>query len=316
VTTTDEAGRFTFGLDGAGAFHVVARDDAGGQATSGPLELHPDRRSRVDLVLEPPGRLRVVLERDRPDRELAGHVVGLSFGDGRVLTRRSDPEGIVTFEGLAPGWWWAGLREEEVRPGVRLLHGLSEDRQRGLERVRVVAGELRELGLSLTGREASFCSLRGRLRIDGEPARGWKAHLRDAGSGGRAGLGEAVEIVDGHFRMEREARGSWELVLRGPAGEVVLAPIELAPGERSFQAELERVDWQVPLRPQPDAASLDFHEWRKHRLCVLHPLGPPGTRTRVPPGPARILRFDGVSGLSPEAAEVLGHVSVPRGEGE
>ena len=182
--------------------------------------------------------------------------------------------------------------------------------------VRVVAGELRELGLSLTGREASFCSLRGRLRIDGEPARGWKAHLRDAGSGGRAGLGEAVEIVDGHFRMEREARGSWELVLRGPAGEVVLAPIELAPGERSFQAELERVDWQVPLRPQPDAASLDFHEWRKHRLCVLHPLGPPGTRTRVPPGPARILRFDVVSGLSPEAAEVLGHVSVPRGEGE
>jgi len=320
VTTSDEEGRFTFGLERAGVFHVVARDAAGGRATSGPLELHPDRSSRIELVLEPPGSLRVVLERDRPDRdrpdrELAGHVVGLSLGDGRVLTRRSDPEGICTFEGLAPGWWWVGLRDEEVRPGVRHLHALSEGHQRGLERVRVVAGELRELNLSLAGGGAP-CSLRGRLRIDGRPAQGWKAHLREAASGGRAGLGEAVEIVDGHFRLERENGGPWELVLRGPAGEVVLAPVELAPGGSLFEAELERVGWEAPLRRPSDAASLDFHEWRADGLCVLHPLGPPGAATRVPPGRGRILRFDATSGLEPEAAEVLARVSVPRGAGE
>ena len=142
------------------------------------------------------------------------------------------------------------------------------------------------------------------------------AHLRVAASGGRAGLGEAVEIVDGHFRLERENGGPWELVLRGPAGEVVLAPVELAPGGSLFEAELERVGWEAPLRRPSDAASLDFHEWRADGLCVLHPLGPPGAATRVPPGRGRILRFDATSGLEPEAAEVLARVSVPRGAGE
>jgi hypothetical protein len=116
TTSSAEDGSFVFELRDAGDYEVQAGAPEHGVAEFGPVHLVPSAGAK-DLVLELPGlgalEGRVLAN---PGATLRDLVVGVSRGDGRAFSVRTDAEGRYHFEKLTPGRWLVRLLRQDVDP--------------------------------------------------------------------------------------------------------------------------------------------------------------------------------------------------------
>ncbi len=305
---TDERGRFALGVRHAGSFHVVAESGGLPPLEVGPIWLGIDTHLEKDLELLQGGALKVIVVPVDPAADPTGKIVGLANGNGDVRTRRCGPEGFVLFEGLAPGPWLAALCQREIQPGVRHTQGdpggVPEARKNAL----VHPGELTELVLDGAEETQRANTLTGRFSVNGSPAQGWTAYLKDE----QGRLSAPVPLAAGVFRLGSDSTGPHELVLRDSRGRLWLEPIEMVAGNRTWARQLELSVWKVPELPSEREGTLVFHEWRAGtaRFLTLLSPGSDGSLLEVPQGPGRILRYASKRALENQVSEVMARVSV------
>jgi hypothetical protein len=315
-TASDAGGRFSLSVEERGLFYLRAEAEGLAPAELGPLELDPSCRREERIELEPGGTIAVQVRSQR-GASVAGALVALSRGDGRAFTRRAAEDGALRFERLTPGRWQVQLSAEEIDPAQGATYWGGKSGGEIPANCTVLAGEVTRVELWLEDGTAGRCRLTGTLVIDGEPAAGWLATLDREGT---AAAEPAAFAEPGVFRLSVEEPGSYRLRLSAldlRALLVILDPVELHEGERSWSLELETGALEGTLRPGPSPA-LVFHRWRRGMLECIVPLVPAADgRFRcplVPAGPGTIVRADPTRPIEEQSPAVLREVTVEAGK--
>ncbi len=308
--STDADGRFALTLRQAGRYYLRAEAEGLAPAEIGPLELDPAIGAQeLELALGPGGAIegRVLV----PAGESAANViVGISRGDGKAATARSDLAGRFRFERLTPGEWFVTRAREEISPNRTSSSWGGSAPEELPFNCTVREGEVTRFDLDLTA--VRKLSLEGRLLLGGQPAAGWRVLLQ----------GQDMQAVSerepldsgGRFAITTDSPGEyWMRFL--PPGE---------PGGPTFAAQVvldsERASWErdVPVGSISGSLASWLHEeggvsveWDGDGLNYWGGIQHDANgRFRLDPAPAGELRFNHWNG---QTQQLLKTVTLPAG---
>jgi hypothetical protein len=182
------------------------------------------------------------------------------------------------------------IREEEILPERNSSTGGGAAKPIPFN-CRAVEGETTVVDLRLPGEPATLV---GRVLVDGEAPRAWKAGLYRPG-GALVSETETDVGADGAFRL-RAPEAEWRLLVTSPGGThvstVVVAELHLA-GETRWECGYRtgRLEFARPEGLAEDA-QLYHRILTETGVLVLTPVNPGDEEVRVPAGKGEIVRFD------------------------
>ncbi len=231
---TDDEGRFF--LNSNHACTVFLHASAEGYATTdlGEIVFDPDAGSaEIEIELRRGGTLagRALVPEGEDPRAF---VVGVSRGDGHVLTQVLGEDASFRFEHLTAGPWQVRrCLDENVYLGDR---GFFRSEDTPIEwDVEVVEGETAFHELDLRGEEAT--DLHGRFLLGGKPAVGWTCSWTSGRNHGRPRFD-----AEGRFRIRIEPPGWTELTIlgsrRGGAHTLFRATLEPPGGVQTWEKDV------------------------------------------------------------------------------
>ena len=287
-TTSDGSGHFEATVREPGNYYVQVSAAGHALAELGPHAIDPER----GLDLEPLRLTRggALEGRVTGEGELAGRVVAVSRGDGRARSTRTGPGGYFRFEHLTPGPWQAELRERDI--SVAGSSGSSDGFRRPgpipFDRV-VRQGETTRVVL---GRGEVAHTLRGRLTLDGIPARGFRVSWKRALGGLIRAEGPTLD-EEGRFELGFQHGGPIELLVAGPGSFVVLVTFDLSEPRTEWSCALELATLDVyGLAPESEVPEA-LYLWQRDGVTVAAPLEGDAAGTsrglRVPAGAGRVV---------------------------
>lgn len=238
VFETDAEGRFTVPIDEDSQSDWALLVSKAGLARSELIlgQLDPaDPPPEVTVEMTRGGTLegRVVVG---AGRTAAGRVVACSREDGCPFFTRADGDGFFRFENLTPGGWL--VEDRDAEPEGRMFSSVSSDDMPFEPNVTVIDGEV--VTLRLDTRWKDELSVRGSLRLDGEPAADWTAFLDQSELDERPTGAQPIPLAaDGSFELPARL-GPASLVLRSSVGGVERS-IErrLTVGRESLNADFD-----------------------------------------------------------------------------
>ncbi|MFT5284401.1 MAG: hypothetical protein ACI8TQ_000557 [Planctomycetota bacterium] len=237
-TTTDAEGEYELPVGEAGEYFVIAVHPHWPSAEIGPFDLGLTADTRGDFTLEPGAILEVhVTATDGADA--SGAIVGISRGDGRAQSRRTDSEGLAVFANLAAGPWVVRLLDEELIDGMVHIQTMPGPVVNPDSSVDLLAGSKTRFELPLAKSESKRCELRGKLRVNGTGAEGWitQLHSRDNGL-----VHSAPTSKFGKFLLASEVSGEFDLLLLNMSANgitVIKDSVSLVNSISSWQSKLE-----------------------------------------------------------------------------
>jgi RNA polymerase sigma factor (sigma-70 family) len=255
--SSDSEGRFLLTLRKSGRFYLYIEDGGRAPGEFGPFEFdHRAGLRGVEIRLPAGGAIegRVLMP---PGRNPEGVIVGANRGDLRPRTQRVGLDGRFRFEGLAPGRWQVERRERELAEGAGGWSMTTVDREVEFGwSCEVREGATTKFDLDLS--EERRCTLRGKLVIDGQPAKAWIAQLQVPGKASLANRlpGSALD-AQGEFAVSTDKPGTYELVLQSPpeqGEESSLGQrVELTSGDKQWSATLHTGQISGTSPPGTDA---------------------------------------------------------------
>lgn len=284
-------------------------------AELGPLELHQDEvREGLELVLRPAGWIAGVVLGDGAEA-LVGNAV-LARSDGVPARKaRIDADGGFRFDSLHPG----------RRYRLELAEGLSWAARVEPVVADVASGETTSVRLVLEGGRPA--SLRGRIRLDGEPPAGkWFLSLaRDRGFITREDFDQRGEV---HFEPLEPGRYTLDLVQQASPLVTFHRELDVFAGENTLELDLPTGRLELHDLPLPEELDLDFVAGGHYPVCLTwegsdglvwscYPLEAKRGTAVVPAAPVGTVQLhlqDGTSITPPGEAPVVAELVVRAGE--
>ncbi len=318
--SSDRDGSFVIPVTTPDRYYVHVAASGWARAELGPFDLDPRSTRRESIELTKGGVIEVQV-RSSKGRDLAGHVVALSRGDGWTHTSRCGGDGKLRFELLTPGRWQVGFVEKEIDPRYGASRVGTKPPREIPWNCRVIEGRVSKVDVWIEDRGNDPCVLQGRLAIDGRPVEGWQVRIEEEEGGLRTAT-SAFEPA-GAFRVSVTQPGWYRLLLTSPSDDpaeilVILDRVEMEEGSRQWLLEFETGSLEGTLpTATADPSKLVFYEWKRGTTQCLAPVapGPDGKfrRARVPAGDGQIVRLLNQS-LAGQKPEVLATVEIEAGK--
>ncbi len=313
-------GSFVVPVTSPGRYFVHVAAAGWARAELGPFELDSSSTRRESIELTRGGSMEVQVHSSK-GRDVAGHVVALSRGDGWTRTSRCGTDGRLAFDLLTPGRWQVGFVEKEIDARFGMTRDGTKPPREIPWNCQVLEGQAAKIDLWIEDRGQEPCVLQGRLAIDGARAEGWQARLEE-----EDGVRTAASAFEptGEFRVSVTQPGWYRLLLTSPMGNpsemlVILDRVQIKVGNTEWSLELETGSLEGTLSAaMADPSKLMFHHWQRGTTQCLAPIapGPDGTFrcARVSAGSGRIVKLDPKQPLAAQQPEVLAVVEIEAGK--
>jgi hypothetical protein len=318
--TSGQDGSFVVPVTSPDRYFVHVAAEGWARAELGPFDLDSNSTRRENIELTRGGSMEVQV-RSSKGRDVAGHVVALSRGDGWTRTARCGTDGKLVFDLLTPGRWQVGFVEKEIDARFGMTRDGTKPPREIPWNCQVLEGQVTKFDLWIEDRGQEPCVLQGRLTIDGAQADGWQARLEEE-DGARTAT-SAFEPA-GEFRVSVTQPGSYRLLLTSPMGNpaemlVILDRVQIKAGNTQWSLELETGSLEGTLsEAAADPSKLMFHQWQRGTTQCLAPIapGPDGKFrcARVCAGTGRIVKLDPNQNLAKQQPEVVAAVEIEAGK--